>query len=156
MTSGTTEAGRRSMPFGARSRLSSLGGDGLGRTGRWGPGGGLDDPVEPASECELEATPHLPVRLALSRALDLVGARLLVAAQPRDRDGVQRPVEVAVPAAVEPVPDALPAAGLQWGGAGERGERGLTAHPPRMRPGDEQLRGDDGPDAGLGEAGPAG
>src|SRR5512144_1754539 len=133
MTSGTTEAGRRSMPFGARYGLSSLGGDGLGRTCRWGPGGGVDDPVEPASECALAATPHLAVRLvALSCALGLVGARLLVAAQPRDRDGVQRPVEVAVPAAVEPVAGPLPAAGLQRGGAGERGERGLTAHPPRV------------------------
>ena len=83
----------------------------------------------------------------------LVVAGLGVAAHPGDGDGVQGPVEVAVAAAVESVSGPLPAAGFQRGGAGQGGEGGLAADPAAVGPADEQLRGDDGADAGLGEQG---
>jgi hypothetical protein len=64
---------------------------------------------------------------------------------------VQGAVEPAVAAAVEAVADGLAGAGLKRGDAGETGEGGLAAQPAGMRPGDEQLRGRDRPDAWLSE-----
>jgi hypothetical protein len=83
------------------------------------------------------------VGVALGGAFGLVVAGLGVAAQPGDGDGVQ--------GSVEAVPDPLPAAGFQRGGAGERGEGGLVADPAAVGPADEQLGGGDRADAGFGE-----
>lgn len=94
--------------------------------------------------------------LALRGALGVVVAGLLVTTHAGDRHGVKGPVEVSVAAAVESVPGPLPAAGFQRGGAGQGGEGGLAADPTSMRPAHEQLRGDNGPDSGLGEQGRSG
>ena len=89
--------------------------------------------------------------LPWAAAFGFVGAGFGVAAHPGDRDGVQGAVEVAVAAAVEPVPGPLSAAGLQRGDAGEGGEGGFVADPAAVGPADQQLRSDDGADAGFGE-----
>ena len=89
--------------------------------------------------------------LAFGAASDLVGAGLGVASHPGDRDGVQGAVQRSVAAAVEAVPRALAAAGLDRGDAGQGGERGFVADASVVRPADQQLRGDDWADARLGE-----
>ena len=68
---------------------------------------GLDAAVEPAGDDSLERAADVAVGLSAGAALGLVVAGLGVASQPRDRDGVQGAVEVAVPATVEPVPDGI-------------------------------------------------
>jgi hypothetical protein len=62
---------------------------------------------------------------------------------------MERPIELAITAAAESVPCGLTAGGGERGDAGEAGEGGLGAQPAAMRPGDDQLRGDDRPDAWL-------
>ena len=62
---------------------------------------------------------------------------------------MERPVELAVAAAVEPVALLLAARRVDWAGAGERGEGCLACHPPRVAAGDEQLRRTHGADAAL-------
>jgi hypothetical protein len=64
-------------------------------------------------------------------------------------DRVQCPVELAVAAAADPVPDGLAAGGGDGGDAGEAGKAGLGAQATAVRPGNEQLRGDDRADARL-------
>lgn len=49
-------------------------------------------------------------------------------AHPRDGDAVQRPVQGADPATVEPVPHSAPAAGLKWAGARVSAGR-IRSHP---------------------------
>lgn len=90
-------------------------------------------------------------RSAGSSAVDVV-AGAFVTGQPGDHDGVQGPVGLAVPAAVEPV--AVATAGLDGfgGGAAELGERGLVAQPVGVVPGgDEQGRGRMVADAAAGD-----
>ena len=60
-------------------------------------------------------------------------------------------LRAAVASAVESVAGALAAAGLERSDAGEGGEGGLAADPAEVGPADQQLGGDDGADAGLGE-----
>ena len=66
-----------------------------------------------------------------------------------DGDGVQCPVEVAVAAAVEAVACCLPGGGFEGRDPAEAGERGLVAASPVVGPGDVDLGGGDGADAGL-------
>ena len=58
-------------------------------------------------------------------------------------------VELAVAAAAEAVPGGLAAGGGDGCDAGEAGEAGFGAEPAAVRPGDDQLGGDDRADAGL-------
>ena len=74
---------------------------------------------------------------------------MVVVVDALERDHVQRPVELAVAAAVEPVALLLAAGRVDWGGAGERGEGGFACHPPRVAAGDQQLRRTHGADAAL-------
>jgi hypothetical protein len=64
---------------------------------------------------------------------------------------VQGAVELAVAAAVEAVADDLAGGGRDRRGARERGEGGFGPQPPVMGVGDEELRGGDDADAGLGD-----
>jgi hypothetical protein len=70
------------------------------------------------------------------------------------RAQLDRPVERAVAAAVEPVPHGLTAAGGDRAGAGQRGERGVAANPADVGERHHDLGGADRPDAGsLGQPG---
>jgi len=73
-----------------------------------------------------------------------------VAAHPGDGDGVQGAVELAVAEPVEPVPVSAAGGGGGRGGAGEHGEGGFAADPPSMGPGEQDLRGGQRADTGLG------
>jgi len=66
---------------------------------------------------------------------------------------VQCPVEVAIAATVEPVTNPQATAGLQGRRPGQRSEGGFVADSSTVGPRHQQLRGDDRPDAGLGEQG---
>ena len=68
-------------------------------------------------------------------------------------DAVQGAVELAVAAAAESVPLSLAAGGGDGCDAGEAGEAGLGAEPAWVRPGDDQLGGDDRSDARFVERG---
>ena len=90
-----------------------------------------------AGEVALEQPGGLASALALGDASgDVVaGSWVVLAAMQRDR--VQRPIELAVAAAAEAVPDGLAAGGGQRRDAGEPGEGGFGAQaagdPPRER-----------------------
>ncbi len=86
---------------------------------------------------------------ALRGTFGFVVAGFLVAAQPGDCDGVQCPVQVAVATSVEPVSGPLSATCLQWCDPGEGGECCFASDPAAVGPGDQQLRGGHGPDAGF-------
>src|SRR5437667_5735873 len=77
----------------------------------------------------------------------VLGCRVVLAAV--QDDGVQGAVELPVAAAAESVPCRLAAGGGDRGDASEASESGLGAQPAAMRPGDDQLRGDDRADAWL-------
>jgi hypothetical protein len=62
---------------------------------------------------------------------------LPVVADPLQSDDVERPVELAVAAAVQAVPSLLAARGLDRARAGERGEGGLASHAARVAARDE-------------------
>ena len=91
--------------------------------------------------------------LALGGPLHLVGDGFGMASQTGDGDSVQGPVQGAVATAVETVAGTLAAARFDGRDASQRGERCLAADPPVMRPRDQQLRGNDWADSGLGEQG---
>src|SRR5437870_5577278 len=77
----------------------------------------------------------------------VAGGGVVLAAVEDDR--VQGAVELAVAAAAEPMSDRLAARGRQRGDAGETREAGFRADAVAVRPGDDQLRGDDRADARL-------
>jgi hypothetical protein len=62
---------------------------------------------------------------------------------------VQRSVESAIAAAVEPVADRLSRGGGNRGAAGESREGGFASDPALVRPGDQDLGGGERTDAGL-------
>jgi hypothetical protein len=83
----------------------------------------------------------------------VVGGRFGVVVDAGERDHVQRPVELAVAAAVQSAPALLSAGGVEGAGTGERGEGRFACHPVGVAAGDEQLRGADRSDAAFGEQG---
>src|SRR5262249_52868980 len=101
--------------------------------------------VEVAGEGAVEAAGGLPRGLAGGgeggggeEAL-VVAAGLLVVANTLERDDVERPVELAVAAAVETVAALFAARGLDGARASERGEGRLASHAAGIATGDEQL-----------------
>jgi hypothetical protein len=76
-----------------------------------------------------------------------VGTGLGVEAEPGLDDDVEGAVELAVAAAVEPVPDGVARGGLLRGDAGEGGEGGLRSDPAVVGVGAADDRGGDGSDA---------
>jgi len=74
-------------------------------------------PVELAGDIALDAAADFPAGLSLGGAPGNVGPRARATAHPDQRDGMDGPVEGPVPAAVEPVPDGLAAAGRERAGA---------------------------------------
>ncbi len=89
--------------------------------------------------------------LPLGGASDLIGAGLWMASHPGDGDGVQCPVQRAVATAVEAMPRALAATCFQGRDASQRCERCLVTDPTVVGPADQQLRGHDWADPGLGK-----
>jgi hypothetical protein len=79
----------------------------------------------------------------------VVGGGRGVVADSGERDDVERPVELAVTAAVEPVASLLATGGVDRTRAGERGEGCLARHPARVAARDEQLGAADRSDAAL-------
>jgi hypothetical protein len=105
--------------------------------------------VEVASEGSFETAARLPGALACSEQSLVVGARFGVVADPLEGDDVQRPVELTVTAAVEPVASLLATQGIDRAGAGERGEGCLAPDPDRVAARDEELGGADRSDPTL-------
>ena len=87
----------------------------------------FEEPVEAAGEVALEAAVCLAARLALLQTPFDVRDRRRMEAFPRDQDHVERAVEFAVAATVEPVADGLPGRGRDRGGAGEACEGGFRS-----------------------------
>lgn len=76
------------------------------------------------------------------------------APHPGHGDGVDRAVQGPVTAAVEPMPHRLAAAGLQWAGPRQRGERGVAAAAPGVGERHDRLgRGDRAETATAGQPG---
>src|SRR6478752_6684845 len=98
-------------PFRLVSQLASVRGHGGGQGA-----------VELAGDVPLEAAPDLPRVLAFGGAPGDVGPGGWAATHPGRGDGVQRPVQRALSAPVEPMPHGAPAAGLKRAGAAEGGE----------------------------------
>jgi len=111
----------------------------------------LEELEQPAGEVTLQASLDLSWRLALGGAAGDVGACWGVVGHARQDDGVQSPVELPVTTTVEAVADDLARRRLNRGGPAEHGESGLRTEPTRVRPGSQQLRGADYPDARLGQ-----
>ena len=96
-----------------------------------------------------EAAPGFSCGFALADFFGDVGLGVGAVSAAGDGDGVQCPVEVAVAAAVEAVACCLPGGGFEGRDPAEAGERGLVAASPVVGPGDVDLGGGDGADAGL-------
>lgn len=93
--------------------------------------GGSQGPEDLPPDMTLEAAPDLLVRLALGQAPVDVGPGFWVGAHPGEHDRVERPVEPAVPAAVEPVPHSVARGRRDRTGARDLREGGLAADAPR-------------------------
>ena len=92
---------------------------------------GLEQLEHTPGEEALQAASDLTVRLALrTPALD-VTLRLLVTSPTDEHRAVEGAVELAVTGSVEPVADRLARRCGDWRDAGQGGERGLGAGPPR-------------------------
>jgi hypothetical protein len=99
-----------------------------------------------SGEVALEAAHRLARALALAHSAGDVGLGGRVAA-PREHDRVQRPVQAAVAAAIEPVADSLAGAGRKRSRTGQAGTARLAARPPAVGPGTEERRRRHGADA---------
>jgi hypothetical protein len=99
--------------------------------------------VELAGERPFDATACLPDSLARSEEPLEVGGRFGVVKDPLEGDQAQRPVELAVAAAVQPVASLFAARGVDRARAGQRGEGGLAPHPLAVAARDEELGGAD-------------
>jgi hypothetical protein len=95
--------------------------------------------VEVAGERTFDATACLPHGLAGSEEPLVVGASLSVVADACEGDDVERPVELAIAATVEPMASLLAARGVDRAGARERSEGSLACHPARVTARNEQL-----------------
>ena len=100
-------------------------------------------------DVSLEAALDLAWGLAFGGAFGGVGAGSWVVLKSGEDDRVQGAVELAVAAAVEAVADGLAGGGGDRRGPAEHRERGVAAQAAGVRPGAEQLRGADRPDADL-------
>jgi len=85
--------------------------------------------VEAAGEVPFEAAERSLLGLALRLLARQIRPRVGVVAGAADRDDVQRVVEPAVAAAVEPVPPALACGAGDGRGAGLAGEAGVASEP---------------------------
>lgn len=82
-------------------------------------GGSGEFSVELSGDVSLQAAADFPVRFAFGSSFGDVGVGFGAAAPPGEGDVVQRSVEDAVPAAIEPVADGLPATGRDGTGPGQ-------------------------------------
>jgi hypothetical protein len=105
--------------------------------------------VEVACEGALDAPSCLPRCLSVCEQARVVGGGFGVVAGAGERDDVERAVELAVAAAVEPVALLAGAGGVDGAGAGEGGEAGFAVHAGGVAAGDHELGGADGADAAL-------
>jgi hypothetical protein len=116
-------------------------------SGRGRHNGGGEGAVEFAGDVALEAASDLAGGLALGGAASDVGAGPGTATHSDHGDGVDRAVECAIAAAVEPVAYGSAAAGLQRAGAGQGGERGIVSAASGMGETHDRLGGGDRPEA---------
>src|SRR5580765_8076870 len=105
--------------------------------------------VEVTGESALDAAACFPCGLAGGEESLVVAAGLLVVADALERDDVERPVELAVAAAVEAMAALFAARGLDGARAGECGEGSFASHSAAIAARDEQLRGADRSHAAL-------
>jgi hypothetical protein len=87
----------------------------------------FEESVEVAGEVAFEAAVCFASGLAFGEAAFDVGDRRWMEAFTRDQDQVERAVEFAVAASVEPVADGLAGGGRDRGGAGEACEGGFRS-----------------------------
>src|SRR5829696_6968400 len=90
----------------------------------------LKKPKELPGNSLLQASPDVAEALALGRAPSGIGARVGVVAEPGHHHGVERPVELAVTGAVQPVAGDLPGGRRDRAGSGQGSERRLRPQPP--------------------------
>jgi hypothetical protein len=81
----------------------------------------------------LEGSERFALGLAFADAPVEVGAPLGLVLGADDRDRVDRVVDLAIAAAVEPVSDGLARGGWQWGGSVAAGEGGLVLEARRSQ-----------------------
>ena len=91
----------------------------------------VEQPPDPAGEVAFEAADGFELGFAFGVFAVEVGAGLGVGPGAGERDDVERPVELAVPAAVQPVALGVAGAGRDRGGAGVSGEAGVGGEPLR-------------------------
>ncbi len=108
-----------------------------------------EEAVQLAGDVALEAAPDLLGGLALGGAAGDVGAGIRAAAHAGVGDRMNRLVQGAVTAAVEPMPGGASAAGLLGADAAEGGEGGLVAAPAGVGERHDDLGGADRADAAL-------
>src|SRR5256885_16358000 len=106
---------------------------------------------EVACEVALERADRLAFALALAAATLDVGDRARVVFAPGDHDLMQDVVELAVAAAVEPVPDGFVRGGWDRRRSRQTRECGFAAEAAPVRPGDERLGGADWSDPAVRE-----
>ena len=102
-----------------------------------------------AGEVALEQPGGLAAAFAFGDPSSDVVLGFCVVLAPVEDDRVQRSVELPVTAAAESVPSGPAAGGGHRRDAGKPREGGLGAQPAAVRPGDDQLRGDDRVDTRL-------
>ena len=91
--------------------------------------GVFEESEELAGDGSFQASFDFASTLSFGSASGSVGAGRGVVLQPGEHDRVQRPVELAIAGAVEPMSGDLPGARRDRGDAGQGGERGLAAQP---------------------------
>jgi len=106
--------------------------------------------VEMAGEVALEAAADFPVGFAFGAAALGVGDGGRVAAHLVDGDDVDGAVELAVAEAVEAMAVGPAGGHRDWRGAREHAEGSLAVDPAGVRPGQQDLRGGQGAEAGFG------
>lgn len=92
--------------------------------------GGSQGAEDLPCDIALEAAPDLLCRFALGLAPVDVGSGFWVGAHPGEHDRVERSIEPAVPAAVEPVPHSVARGRRDGAGARDLREGGLAADAP--------------------------
>ena len=105
--------------------------------------------VDLTSEVSLEAATDLSEGAAFCGAAFDVGAGAGVHSHAGDDGHVEGPVQAAITASIDAVPNGVARGGGDRIGAGEAGERGLRSDASQVGPGGQCDGGGDRPDAGL-------
>ena len=100
----------------------------------WFGGGAFQQSVQLAGNSALEAAADLALALALSDPAAGIGPGRPVMDLAQHHDGVQGPIQLPVPAPIQPMTDDLAGGRLDRGRPSQHGEGGLGAESARMGP----------------------